>query len=194
MPRFGEREDRMLGACVLLVGAGFLAWVHGSDPTPAANNGLTLHTSFQRTDGLSEGAEVRLAGIPVGKVTSMILNDRFQSKVILQLDDDILVPEDSAAVIHTDGLFGGKYIEIEPGGALDSLQDGDSIAYTQDSLVVGDLLERLTAMAKSHDTKCAEIMAQKPPTCVPPTTNGPDGQPAQPEAPSLLLPLSQGKL
>jgi phospholipid/cholesterol/gamma-HCH transport system substrate-binding protein len=186
MPRFGEREDIILGACILVLGAGILSWVHSAEPVSEEDNGLTLYANFQHTDGLTEGADVRLSGINVGLVTNMSLNSKYKSEVIMRLNDDIRVPSDSAAVIHTDGLFGGKYIEIEPGGSFDTLADGETVAYTQDSLIVEDLLARLTAIAKSRDTQCEEVLSrEKNPS---PSTPSP----SEPQAPSLLLPLSEG--
>ncbi len=185
--QFGERGDITLGAVVLLVAAGLLAWVHSLNTAPETDNGLGLYASFQRSDGLEVGADVRLAGIPVGRVAHMKLGSAFKSEVTLSMQQGIRIPEDSAAVIHTSGLFGGKYIEIEPGGALDHLQNGDTIAFTQDSLVVEDLLARLTAIAKSRNARCIEQIADTP-SCS--ASDSKDDQ--KPAAPSLLLPLTQG--
>jgi len=177
---FGEREDIGLGALTCLIGALALAYVHGRGVVPSDAGGYSLHAGFHRSDGLAEGAPVRLAGINVGIVGSMALREGFLAHTVLRIDDGIRVPSDSAAVIHTDGLFGGKYIEIEPGGAAENLNDGDSIAFTQDSLVVDDLLERLVAMAKAQKAKCAEALAAPRPPSETETT--------KPPVPGLLLP------
>lgn len=156
---FGEREDIGLGVVVCLIGGLALAWLHGRDSTPDAD-GYPLYAGFQRSDGLIEGAPVRLAGINVGVVGNLELQGGFQSRADLLINHGINVPSDSAAVIHTDGLFGGKYIELEPGGAADYLSPGDTIAFTQDALIVEDLLERLVTMAKSQQARCADLLAQ----------------------------------
>jgi len=183
--RFGDREDTILGACVLIICASLLGWLHGRDAVPPQESGYTLTASFQRSDGLNEGADVRLAGIAVGKVTSMKLDEQFRSIVKIQMNEDIAVPRDSAAVIHTNSLFGGKYIELEPGGALDNLQNGDNVEFTQDALIIDDLLAHLTAVAKSRNTKCAAKLAEEPPKCEQSSPNQ-----MQKKTPSLLLPLS----
>ena len=180
---FGEREDIGLGALVCLLGAVILAYVHGRE-TKAESVGYPLYAGFHRSDGLVEGAPVRLAGINIGIVGDMKLRKSFQSRATLRIRDDIKVPADSAAVIHTDGLFGAKYIEIEPGGATDMLNSGDSLAFTQDSLVVDDLLDRLIAMAKSQKAKCAEAISVPAPR--------PRTEPTEQAAPTLLLPTSKG--
>ena len=56
----------------------------------------------------------------------------------------------TSAAIHTNGLFGSKFIVLEPGGEFDELTDGDSITYTQDSLVVEDLLELIITEGKAR--------------------------------------------
>ncbi|MBN2751355.1 MAG: MCE family protein [Rhodospirillaceae bacterium] len=181
---FGEREDIGLGALVCLLGAVILAYVHGREANPESQSGFALYAGFHRSDGLMEGAPVRLSGIDVGVVSNMELRANFQSQATLRMNDGIRIPADSAAVIHTDGLFGGKYIEIEPGGTMETLVDGDTLAFTQDALVVEDLLERLVAMAKSQKMKCAEALAPPPDPLPPPSTGE--------TIPTLLLPLNEG--
>ena len=156
---FGEREDIGLGVLVCLLGGLALAWLHGRDTTPEID-GYPLYAGFQRSDGLMEGAPVRLAGIDVGVVQGLELKGGFQSRATLLIDTGIDVPTDTAAVIHTDGLFGAKYVELEPGGAMDMLNAGDTFAFTQDSLIVEDLLQRLVAMAKSQQARCADVMSR----------------------------------
>lgn len=159
--RFGEREEVGLGALVCLLGVGLLVYVHsGTAQRGKAEPGYALSAEFRRTDGLVEGAMVRLAGIDVGTVARMELVAGFRAKAVFAIRDGVRVPSDSAAVIHTDGLFGSKYIEIEPGGAEDYLKNGDRLSYTQDSLMVDDLLERLVGMAESQQEKCAAAMAE----------------------------------
>jgi len=184
--RFSEQHDIGIGAAVVLFGFALLFWFHSDSDVGKALDGYPLHASYHRSDGLSEGADVRLAGIKAGYVSHMDIDKSFQAHVTLQLQDGIKVPSDSAAVIHTDGLFGGKYIELEPGGALDYLESGDTISFTQDSLVVEDLLERLTAIAKSRNTKCAETLSTPPKGLSTPAAK------ADQKSPSLLLPLDQG--
>lgn len=181
---FGEREDIGLGVVVCLIGGLMLTWLHGRDAAPASS-GYPLYAGFSRSDGLIEGAPVRLAGINVGVVGGLELQGGFQSRATLLIDDGIAVPSDTAAVIHTDGLFGAKYVELEPGGASDMLKTGDSISYTQDSLIVEDLLERLVAMAKAKQAKCADALDQ------PETARAPAPPANAAAAPTPLLPIDK---
>ena len=176
---FGEREDIGLGVLVCLLGGLALAWLHGRNTTPEID-GYPLYAGFQRSDGLVEGAPVRLAGIDVGVVQGLELKGGFQSRATLLIDTGIKVPTDTAAVIHTDGLFGAKYVELEPGGAADLLNSGESFAFTQDSLIVEDLLQRLVAMAKSQQARCADVLSHQ---------SDSDTTPQQPEAAPAISPL-----
>lgn len=117
---------------------------------------MTLTAQFNRTDGLREGAPVRLAGVPVGVVSDMRLTDRYKAETVLSLRGDVELPDDSAAIIETEGLFGTKYIELQPGGGLDLLADGDRISYTQDAVILEELLAKIVARAKAARAAAAE--------------------------------------
>ena len=62
----------------------------------------------------------------------------------------IELPVDSSAAIHTDGLFGSKFVVIDPGGDLAILEDGDEIQYTQDAVIVEDLLDLIISEGKAR--------------------------------------------
>lgn len=135
----------VLGALLLAVALNAVS----SDGRGDAATGYPLKAVFQRTDGLAVGAQVRLAGIPVGQVVEQVLDDRYRAHVTLAIDSGLELPEDSSAVIETDGLLGGKYIELQPGAAEEMLGPGGRIEYTQDAVVIEDLLARIVAQAKA---------------------------------------------
>jgi phospholipid/cholesterol/gamma-HCH transport system substrate-binding protein len=64
---------------------------------------------------------------------------------------------DTAALIHTDGLLGSKYIELQPGGEDKLVKPGGAVIYTQDAVDIIDLLEKIVDQAKS---KRAKLQAQ----------------------------------
>ena len=63
------------------------------------------------------------------------------------------LPLDTSAAIHTDGLFGSKFVVLEPGAEEDVLQSGDEFTYTQDAVVVSDLLDLIIAEGKAARAK-----------------------------------------
>jgi phospholipid/cholesterol/gamma-HCH transport system substrate-binding protein len=62
----------------------------------------------------------------------------------------VRVPTDTSVSVQTDGLFGGKFVLLEPGGDESMLADGDTITYTQDSLIVGELLDLIIAEGRAR--------------------------------------------
>lgn len=149
-----DTTEVLVGGVVLLaLGLFFVASSGGSNlKTPS---GYTLIAGFGQVDGLAVGDEVRLSGVSVGRVESQRLDQHFQAVLTLRIEDDVELPNDSSAAIHTDGLFGSKFVVLEPGGSFDLLQEGDEIQYTQDAVVVGDLLELIISEGKSKRTGAA---------------------------------------
>ena len=115
----------------------------------ATSEGLAVAARFNKVDGLVEGSEVRLGGIKVGYVSRMELDDQFRAEVILKLNDSLPLPKDSSASIHTDGLFGYKFVVLEPGAESDYIESGGELNFTQDAVVVGDLLELIISEGRA---------------------------------------------
>lgn len=136
----------VLGALVLALALNAL----GSGQRGAGDGGYAVQAVFHRTDGLTVGAQVRLAGLPVGQVVEQVLDARYRAHVTLRLNEGVQLPQDSSAIIETDGLLGAKYIELQPGADDDMLGPGGRIEYTQDSMMIEELLARVVAQAKAR--------------------------------------------
>lgn len=108
-----------------------------------------LNASFGRTDGLVIGDKVRMAGIDVGRVVGARLDEHFNAILKLEIIDGLQIPDDSSANIVSNSIMGSKYIEIEPGGSEEFLKDGDQFNYTQDAMILQELLERIVAIGKA---------------------------------------------
>ncbi|MFH1351212.1 MAG: outer membrane lipid asymmetry maintenance protein MlaD [Pseudomonadota bacterium] len=78
--------------------------------------GYELHALFSNTGGLRVGSSVMIAGVEIGRVRSITLED-YQARVVLSVPQEIEIQEDAIAAIKTKGLIGEKYIEISPGGS-----------------------------------------------------------------------------
>ncbi len=120
------------------------------------NNFYHLNATFRRTDGLMVGDIVRMAGVDVGRVVDASLNDHFHAVLKLEIMEGLHIPDDSSASIVSSSIMGNKYIEIEPGGSEDFLQDGQEFHYTQDAMVLQELLDRIVSIGKSKKKKSAE--------------------------------------
>lgn len=131
------------GAVVLLAAAIFLGYalLHGGQAP--AGEGTEFTARFDRVDGLATGSDVRIAGVKVGSVTGMrILPDTFQAEVTLRVAANMRLPVDSSAEITSEGLLGGKYVSIVPGGSDRILAAGGRITETQGSVSLESLLGR----------------------------------------------------
>lgn len=105
------------------------------------DNFYTLNAEIKRTDELKTGALVRLSGVDVGTVSKLELLPDFSVKVVMQIDNDISIPDDSSVAIYTDGLIGAKYIAILPGGSMDYMKNGDEFEFAQDSVNITEMIE-----------------------------------------------------
>jgi phospholipid/cholesterol/gamma-HCH transport system substrate-binding protein len=114
---------------------------------------LASSASFNRIDGLSEGDPVYLSGVRIGSVEKMWLNKDFRAVVTFWLKGGIELPSDSSAAIHTDGLFGSKFIVLEPGAEESFLKNGSLITFTQDAVVVSELLDLIISEGKANRAK-----------------------------------------
>jgi phospholipid/cholesterol/gamma-HCH transport system substrate-binding protein len=94
-------------------------------------DGYVLKAKFDRADGLTEGTDVKISGVRVGKIDSIEVDPKsFLAVVTFHISKDIKIPVDSAAGVTSDGLFGGKYLSISPGGEDETLKNGEEIERT----------------------------------------------------------------
>ena len=136
--------ETIMGAVVLLVAVSFVVFAFRTTSIDSANGGgYQLLVEFDDASGLVTGTDVRMAGVKVGSVLSQRLNpETYFAEVSLRIDETIKLPTDSSARIIPEGLLGGNYVALEPGGAEDYLGDGEQIQFTQGSINVVDLLGR----------------------------------------------------
>ncbi len=88
--------------------------------------GYPLYASFDTAAGLENNAMVRIAGVTVGHVRDISLEEN-RAKVLMSIDPGIEVPRDSKATLAALGLLGEKYIEILPGEEKDICLPGSMI-------------------------------------------------------------------
>jgi len=114
-----------------------------------------LKARFGRTDGLMLGGNVRLAGMDIGRVVDAKLDKYFNAIMTLEIKDSIKIPVDSSAAIVSSGIMGNKYIEIEPGGDEEYMKPNDEFEYTQDAMVIEELVDRIISIGKANRKKSA---------------------------------------
>lgn len=140
-----NRGEVLAGLGVVLLAAGFLTYA-GMGRGVGAGDSYPLMASFRSADGISVGSDVRLAGVKVGTITKMSLNPTtFFADLEISLDPSVQLPTDSAVVISSEGLLGGNFVELIPGGALETLAAGEQIEDTQGSVSLITLLMKFVA-------------------------------------------------
>ncbi len=129
------------GGAVLAVALGFFAFaIQGAGLTPQGSS-YPLRASFRSAEGVRVGTDVRLAGVKVGTVTALDLNPAtFFADATLSVRQDVQVPDDSSILISSEGLLGGNFVEISPGGSGTNFAAGDEVEDTQGAVSVVSLL------------------------------------------------------
>ncbi|MBU3920237.1 MAG: outer membrane lipid asymmetry maintenance protein MlaD [Alphaproteobacteria bacterium] len=148
--------ETVVGALVVVVAAVFLwfALARGGEAATGSDQ-YELTARFNSVSGLARGSDVRIAGVKAGIVKAIDGDpERFEAVVTLSLDTKWVLPDDTDARVSTDGLLGGAYIALEPGGGMDTLpQDGKGvIQYTRGSVDLLTLFASFAAGGGGSDT------------------------------------------
>ena len=154
-----ELKNFIIGLVVIIlamIAVGIYRW-QSSVWEDAEKTDYAIYATFNRTDGLEIGNKVRMAGVDVGYVEDSVLDDNFRATLTLKIKRGIVIPDDSSAAIVSSGIFGNKYIEIEPGGSEDILTEGAEFVYTQDAMVIEELVDRIISMGKAKRKQTAGI-------------------------------------
>jgi len=130
----------LTGLAVIIIAGVFL--VYALDRAQALDTGgYDLSAQFSSIGGLTVGSDVKLGGVVIGHVTDERLDPTTYAAIVhMDIDDDIKIPSDTSASISSDGLLGGDYIGLSPGGSDTMLAPGQSFAVTQSAVNLEDLL------------------------------------------------------
>ncbi len=138
-----NRLEVAVGAAVMAVAIGFLVYAAQGAGFLRETDTYPLRASFRSVEGIRVGSDVRLAGVKIGTVASLTLNPQtFYADTVVAIRRGIDLPEDSAIVISSEGLLGGHFVEILPGGSPFNLEAGAEIEDTQGSVSLTTLLMR----------------------------------------------------
>jgi phospholipid/cholesterol/gamma-HCH transport system substrate-binding protein len=132
---------------------------------------------FDNVGDLKGGAPVTLAGVRIGDVQSIRINPQdFRALVTMRIEQKYnQIPDDSDASIDTQGLLGGQYIAIGPGGSPTFLKNGSRIELTQSAIVLENLVNKLFASfaSKGSDSASSSSAASSSASAAPPAKKEP---------------------
>ena len=107
------------------------------------DDSYSLYARFNSVTGLRAGSVVYIAGIDVGRVESLTMDQKSQkAEVVMRIRNDIKIYDDAIASIKTEGLIGDMHVSIDPGGAGTLLKPGGTITETQPPVDIADLISK----------------------------------------------------
>ena len=135
------------GGAVLVAAVGFLTYASQLGGFGGGGTGDAVYTaSFRSAEGVGVGTDVRLAGVKVGTVTELDLDPgTFRADAAIAISPEVVLPDDTAIIISSEGLLGGSFVELLPGGSPFNLEPGAEIVDTQSSVSIVQLLLRFVS-------------------------------------------------
>ncbi|MFZ5907473.1 MAG: outer membrane lipid asymmetry maintenance protein MlaD [Nitrospirota bacterium] len=100
-----------------------------------------IKARFGNISGLKEGSGVEIAGVKVGKVSKIYL-DNYQAVVELLINPSVRLQDDSIASIRTQGIIGDKYIKISPGGSEEYIHPDGALTETESAVDIEELISK----------------------------------------------------
>lgn len=134
-----------------LIALAFLALKVSGLSWQSMGNSYTIKASFDHIGDLKVRSPVTVAGVKVGQITDIHLNDKtYQAVVEMRIRKGVKIPMDSTANIYTEGLIGSNYISISPGFTDDFLKDGGELQRTNSAMILQNIIGQLMYSFK-HD-------------------------------------------
>ena len=148
--------EALIGLLVILLALWFGLYAWDRTGGGRALNAIHVTAQFPNVSGVNVGTDVRVAGIKIGQVVTVKLDPKsYQAEVGLALDPSVKVPEDSSAAITSEGILGGTYMALMPGGSPAPLKDGDVILDTQGSTDLMSLVGQFINKSGGDSAKSA---------------------------------------
>ncbi len=133
--------EALVGLVVVIAAILLVFSFLGRTASGAGSDAIEVTAYFPNVSGVNVGTDVRVAGLSIGEVTAITLNpDDFQAEVRMAIDPGANLPNDSSAAITSEGLLGGSFIALLPGGSSDVFAQGDVILDTQGAIDMTGLI------------------------------------------------------
>ncbi len=146
--------ETLMGAFVILVAIVFIFISYKSGNISTDSNSYKVTAKFRDVGSIAIGSDVRVGGVKIGSVYNQSLDKKTYMAILeFSLDNSVQLPKDSTAAIVGDGLLGGKYISLQPGGDEAFLKPGDEIKYTQDAVNIEQLIGKFAFGSVNKDSE-----------------------------------------
>jgi len=148
------RLELLTGLFVLL-GIAAIGWLTGKLRARALVGGDTyvIEARFDNAGGLNAGSNVVVAGVPVGRVESIRVDEAdFSAIATLRVLAGLKLPSDTMASIKTTGLIGDKYVALSPGADESTLSPGERITMTESSVDLESLIGKMAFGSLDKDS------------------------------------------
>ena len=134
----------IVGLGVIIIAGWFiLSVVSKSEKLTNVGETTKYMASFNDVSGISVGSDIKLAGVTVGKVLELKLDEiNYTAEMVLGINRKIKIPNDSEIIITSEGLLGGNYVSISPGGSDIFLKANENFSFTQSSLSLNNLIQK----------------------------------------------------
>lgn len=145
-----------MGAVILVVFAFCIIFAYSTSQWQPSK-GYEVIAKFDRIDGIVRGSDVRLSGVKVGTIKDLHLDPKTYLAVVhLTLEPHVNLPTDSAAEIVSDGLLGGKYLALVPGGEDANIVPGGEIVHTQSAVSLESLIGKFIFNAQEKKEEAVQ--------------------------------------
>lgn len=133
----------LMGTMVLIFAVTLLIFAYTSNKS-SITKGYPVTAKFDRIDGLVVGSDVKMSGIKVGTISNVMLDPQtYLAVVTMTLNPTVKLPTDTAAEVSSEGILGGKFMALVPGGADEILPPHGEILYTQSSVNLESLIGKV---------------------------------------------------
>ena len=105
------------------------------------NRGYVVSADFPSVGGLKAGSAIEIAGVEVGRVDRILLQD-YQARVVMVIQPGIKLQDDAIASIKTKGLIGERYVRISPGGSDKIIEPNGRIREVEPPVDIEELLSK----------------------------------------------------
>jgi phospholipid/cholesterol/gamma-HCH transport system substrate-binding protein len=119
----------------------------------SSSDTYVVEARFDNVGSLKKRAPVAMSGVTIGRVTNIEFDGASLEAVVTLVIDSrfALIPDDSDASILTAGLLGSQYIGLQAGGSEIYLEDGSEILFTQNAIVLENLIGKFLVNMGSDD-------------------------------------------